>query len=314
MKEMNILVSAIGSMSSEAVVSSLRKIAGAKLIGCDIYDREWIYPSRLVDVFYQVPRADSAGYVDELLDICLRENVRYVLPLTDLEVDALSLRRNIFEKNGITLCISSDDVVRISRNKKLFQEYLSGTEDLQLLPTFTFDMLPDMPVGPLIAKPKIGRSSEGQMIVDGRHQIATLIKDKDKYIFQPFLTGTVVTVDIVRDSFGNFFFIPREELLRTPNGAGTTVRLLNNGQIAKSVCAIVSRLSFMGCVNVEFLYDGESYYLMDINPRFSAGIAFSQTTGYDFVLNHMKAFRGDRIDHGIGYDSKVLYKRFVEFV
>jgi len=311
---MNILISAIGSMSSEAVISSLRKIEGTRLIGCDIYDREWIYPSVLADAFYQVPRAGSPGYVDEMLAVCLREKVEYVIPLTDPEVDVLSSCRNIFEGHGITLCISADCVIRTCRSKELFAEYLSGMEDLQLLPTYTFDSLPDIAKFPLIAKPKIGRSSEGVLVVDERHQIASSIKDTDKYIIQPYLKGTVVTVDIVRDSFGNFFFIPREELLRTKNGAGTTVRLCNNGRITKSIGAIVSRLHFCGCVNVEFLYDGESYYLMDINPRFSAGIAFSQQAGYDFVRNHLKAFLGEKIDPGISYDSKIIHKRYVEFI
>lgn len=109
---MNILISAIGSMSSEAIISSLRKIGGTKLIGCDIYDREWIHPSRLVDVFYQVPGADAADYISDLLTICLRENVQYVFPLTDPEVDVLSIHRDVFERHGITLCISKNCFVR----------------------------------------------------------------------------------------------------------------------------------------------------------------------------------------------------------
>jgi len=311
---MNILISAIGSMASEAVISSLRKIEGARLIGCDIYDREWVYPSTLVDVFYQVPVAVSPDYIDELLAICLREDVRYVLPLTDPEVDVLSIHRNAFEEKGITLCISSDHVIRTCRNKKSFFEFLSGVEDLKLLPTYTFDSLPDVLKGPVIAKPRIGRSSEEVIIIEERNQIESMIRDTDKCIFQPFLKGMVVTADIVRDSYGNFFFISREELLRTKNGAGITVRLLNDNRMTKSIGAIVTRLRFLGCVNVEFLYDGVSYYLMDINPRFSAGIAFSQMAGYDFVGNHLKVFLGGRIAPGVTYDSKVMSKRYVEFV
>lgn len=310
---MNILISAIGSMSSEAVISSLRKLDGTRLIGCDIYDKEWIYPSMLVDVFYQIPRADSCGYIDELLSICLREDVQYIFPLTDPEVDILSSHRRVFEEKGIVICISPDDVIRVCRDKKLFFDHLSGMEDLRLLPTYTVDSLKEIKSASMVAKPKTGRSSEDLLIIEDREKIEFLIKDKEKYIFQPFLKGMVVTVDIIRDSFGDFFFIPRKELLRTKNGAGITVRLFNDGQITKSVCALVSRLSFLGCVNVEFLYDGKSYYLMDINPRFSAGIAFSQSTGYDFVHNHLRAFLGDRIDSGIDYESTVLCKRYVEF-
>lgn len=285
-----------------------------KLIGSDIYDRELVYPSMLVDIFYRVPMAISSDYIDTLLAICLREEVQYVIPLADPEVDVLSAHRNAFLERGIIVCIASEPVIKICRNKKLFFDYLSGMEDLHLLPTYTFESLFELPEGPIIAKPKIGRSSEGQIIIEERNQITALIKDTDKYIFQPFLRGTVVTVDIVRDSFGNFFFIPREELLRTKNGAGVTVRLLSNNMIKNAMHSIVSRLDVLGCMNIEFLYDGVYYYLMDINPRFSAGVAFSQLTGYDFVRSHLKAFLGDKIAPGISYDSQVIYKRYIEFV
>ncbi len=308
-----ILISAIGSMSSEAVISSLRKLDGVKLIGCDIYDKEWIYPSKLVDVFYQIPRADSSGFIDELLAICEREGVKYIFPLTDPEVDVLSRHRDIFEENGIVICISPRDVVKICRNKESFARHLSGLEGLRLLPTYTFDKLHELKSELLVAKPKIGRSSEGQFIINGREKVDLLIEDRNKYIFQPMLKGNVVTVDIVRDSFGDFFFIPREELVRTKNGAGISVRLFTDERLTKSIDAIVSHLCFLGCVNMEFLYDGESYYLMDINPRFSAGIAFSRLAGYDFVLNHLKVFSGHRIDPGINYEPMYLSKRYVEF-
>lgn len=311
---MNILISAIGSMSSEAVISSLRKLDNIKLIGCDIHEKEWIYPSKLVDVFYQVPRADSPDFIDELLTICIQEDVQCIFPLTDPEVDVLSIHRDVFEEKGIAVCISSHDVIKICRNKELFFNYLSGTENLRLLPTYTFDSLKELNSECLVAKQKTGRSSEGFLVIDDRKKIDLLIKDKDEYIFQPFMKGRVVTVDIIRDTLDNFFFIPREELIRTKNGGGVTVRLFADEQITRSVHAFVSRLPFLGCLNLEFLYDGVSYYLMDINPRFSAGIAFSQLSGYDFVHNHLKTFLGQPIDPGVSYKSSVICKRYVEFV
>jgi len=310
---MNILITAIGSMSSESVISSLKKLDGIRLIGCDIYEREWIYPSKLVDVFYQISKADSSRFIDDLLTICVREDVQYIIPLTDLEVDALSVHKDTFEEKGITICISSRDVIKICRNKELFYNYLSGMENLRLLPTYTFDSLRDIKSEYMVAKPKTSRSSERLFIIDDRQKIDFLIEDKNEYIFQPYLNGRIVTVDIVRDSLDNFFFIPREELLRTKNGAGISVRLFTDEKITKSVCDLVSRLRFLGCLNVEFLYDGLHYYLMDINPRFSAGIAFSQSTGYDFVHNHLKAFLGKQIDTGIDYKPLFLCKRYVEF-
>ena len=51
---MNILLTAIGSFSADCVVTSLKKM-GHKVIGCDIYKREWVANSVIVDKFYQAP-------------------------------------------------------------------------------------------------------------------------------------------------------------------------------------------------------------------------------------------------------------------
>lgn len=310
---MNILITAIGSMSSEAVIASLRKLEGIRLIGCDIYEKEWIYPSWLVNVFYQISRADSPDFINDLLTICIREDIQYIFPLTDLEIDVLSDHRDLFEEKGIMICMSPGDVIGICRNKESFFKYLSGTKHLRLLPTYDFNSLMNINSELVVAKPKRGRSSEGLLIVDDWKKIETLIGNKNDYIFQPFMKGIVVTVDIVRDSFDNFFFVSREELLRTKNGAGITVRLFTDDRLRDSLSALVDRLKFLGCINVEFLYNEESYFLMDINPRFSAGIAFSQSVGYDFVCNHLKVFLGRTIDPGVTYKSSILCKRFVEY-
>lgn len=310
----NILVSAIGSMSSEAVIASLRRTENAKVIGCDIYDKEWIYPSKLVDVFYQVSRADSSGYINDILDICKKEKINYIFPLTDIEIDLLSDFIEIFKKHGIIICIAPVNVIKKCRNKSDFYKYLSNVEDLSLLPTFEYEDIGDIAKNiSIVAKPKLGRSSEGLFVLNDRKKIDLLIDDKQKYIFQPFINGTVVTVDIVRDDFGNNFFVSREELIRTKNGAGITVRLLKDERIARAVAALTAQMDFRGCFNVEFLFDGQCYYLMDINPRFSAGIAFSQSIGYDFVYNHLRVFVGKEINLPVNYIERILCKRYIEY-
>ena len=54
---MNILITAVGSMSAEAVITSLTKIPKVKLVGCNLYPTNWTHASRLVNYFYQVSSA-----------------------------------------------------------------------------------------------------------------------------------------------------------------------------------------------------------------------------------------------------------------
>ena len=55
------------------------------------------------------------------------------------------------------------------------------------------------------------------------------------------------------------------------------------------------KLQILGAINAEFIFDGKQYYLMDVNPRFSAGIAFSRLAGYDIVKNHFLCFQNKTV-------------------
>ena len=84
-----ILVTAIGSFSAAVVVRKYKE-EGFRVIGCDIYPAEWIATSTEVDRFYQAPlAADSQKFGAFLEKVCRENEVDYLIPLTDVEVDAV---------------------------------------------------------------------------------------------------------------------------------------------------------------------------------------------------------------------------------
>ena len=48
------LVTALGSVSGDIVIKSLKRM-GMRVIGCDIYPKEWVADAYNVDVFYRAP-------------------------------------------------------------------------------------------------------------------------------------------------------------------------------------------------------------------------------------------------------------------
>ena len=165
---------------------------------------------------------------------------------------------------------------------------------------------------PCVAKPKGGRSSEGLCYLESANQLKD-IKDISNYIFQEKISGSVCTVDFVRDATtGDNFCVPREELLRTKNGAGTTVKVFHDEKLEELVNYIGKKLNIQGVVNMEFINNEKGYYLIDINPRFSAGIAFSCKTGYDFINAHLDSFMGKTIPAPVSFSEKIEVKYFVE--
>ena len=313
---MRILVTAIGSFSSKTVLTALQQQDDYYIVGCDCYSPEWHSVSKLCNKTYKIPLCSNEGvYIDALLSICKENNIQYIIPLIDVEVDVLSRNRVLFLDNDVVICISNEESICIMRDKYQLYSCFQNNNFINVIPTFQNKINEIETVTlPCIVKPLDGRSSEGCRIINTIDDLKA-VYGKEKMIAQEYKKGNIYTVDYVRNEFvGSDFMISREELLRTKNGAGLTVRLLNNDELKETVSFIGKKLNIHGCVNIEFIYSDEKFYLMDINPRFSAGIAFSSIAGYDFVLSHLNCFLGKDIFPAIAYKEAIIAKEYIEVI
>lgn len=289
---MNILVTAIGSMSASCVIKSLKE-AGHFVVGCDIYPGEWHHETSLCDIFSRSPLAESLEYVPFLIDIIRNYKIDYLFPLTDLEIDVLVQHRNLFESENCCLCISDNVTIGLARNKYRLFEFFSEDKfvptiaSVQLGGDLDIEQFVDFPY---ILKPCNGRSSEGLRKVSSASELSLYLKNEN-YLLQKYLEGPVFTVDYVRQHSSNMWIaVPRKELLRTTNGAGLTVEIILDNKLIELAHHIAEKIRVNGCINMEFILSRDKYYLIDVNPRFSAGVAFSKKAGVDMVLNHLKCF------------------------
>lgn len=309
---MRFLITAIGSMSAECVIKQLKE-KGYYVVGCDIYPSEWHFETKLCDAFFQAPFATKEeDYIKFILAVCKDQLLDYIIPLTDLEIDILDKNRKCFDKAGITLCMQSSDVLKVARNKKALNDKFLQDDEVPSIRTCMLKDLPEEFPFPCIAKPYNGRSSEGLLRNATKEQVLTIEK-KDLYIIQEQLDGNVFTVDYVRNANSNLdAAVPRQELLRTKNGAGLTIQTSGDIALIKLVSHIGQVLNINGCVNMEFILSNGKYYLIDINPRFSAGVAFSVVCGYNMVINHIRCFIGKEIDDPIDIPERIIIKKYEE--
>ena len=308
---MNILVTAIGSFSADCVVNSL-KAKEHKVVGCDIYPSTWHAVSKDCDCVYQAPFAtNEREYISFLLEVCKKEQVDCIFPLTDLEIDVLNRHRVEFADANVSVFIQSETCLNIARDKFAMYRLFKDDECVNVpYSVCSEEMDLGFPI-PAIAKPINGRSSEGLKRITRNEELKEFV-GVTNYIIQQNISGSVFTVDYVRDRLGNDFAIPREELLRTKNGAGTTIRVFSDELLSKTVSYIGDKLGIIGCVNMEFIFNDGKYYLIDINPRFSAGVAFSNFVGYDMVTNHLDSFVGGCVCDPIEYKEQIICKQYKE--
>lgn len=297
MEENKVLVTAIGSAAAGIVIKELHQY-GWRVVGTDIYPKEWLVDSFQVERFYQVPRAEMGEeFIDGIIDICRKEDVRYIIPLTDVEVDAFHRFRMRFSKLGICLCMQDEGTVSLCRDKRKTAMHLKGY--CHVISEVGRDKLAGWKDFPLICKKTNGRSSQGLYRFSSVREICAFMEDKgDEYMIQPMMEGEVITADVLRDRDNDRCIVyAREELLRTGNGLGIAVKMFHDACFEEKCREIAKRLDILGCVNFEFIRNREgAYYFMECNPRFSGGVEFSVLAGYHFIYNHMNCFLGKGID------------------
>ncbi len=283
----SILITAAGSMAVESVCEALSS-TGHTLIGTDIYPRHWVGVDALFHSIHKVPKAQEPNYIPMLLSLCKQHNVHHIFPLTDAEVDVLSAQRDQFTAQGIQLCLSPSASISLMRDKLAMAQLHFPALPVDTIPTVTREHIHTLaPAATIVAKLQWGRSSQGLRFCAHAQEA---LQCQGEYIFQNFIDGDIYVVDYIRDTFGNDHSAVRKELLRTSHGAGLSVHMLENPILSAAASHLGKILHICGTVNFEFIYHNEQYYLMDCNPRFSAGIAFSQMTGFDFINNHYACF------------------------
>lgn len=312
---MNILITAIGSMSAEAVISQLRQ-ASHRVIGCDIHPAHWLYTSRLVSAFAQIPLArDESAWLEAIVTLCQEHRIELIIPLTDVEVDVLSAHRHLLPA-GTQAAIMPASAVTLCRDKYAWYKQLRNHPQVHLLPGCKLsDWQPEPDTTfPVMLKPRNGRSSEGLRTIHSAEELleARSRLSADAWIVQPKIAGNIYTVDIVHQrSSGAWSAVARKELIRTSNGAGISVEIFPDSILCETAAEVARVLGTNGCFNMEFIGGPDSYLLMDINPRFSAGIEFSLKAGYDMVNNHLHCFSLDLIHPQCPYQTAVYTRHYV---
>ena len=239
-----------------------------------------------------------------------REHVDFLIPLTDIEVDALCSEKARFAAIGCTVCTPDEPTVRLCRNKLDMAQALEMSGVCQTIPTVSpYGREPREDEYPIMLKPVGGRSSQGQVIARTPEEYRAALISRADYIAQPFIEGDVFTVDVARDLYGNVQAVCRQELLRTVNGLGTTVRILPGHPLDKTCAAIAAQAGIVGVVNMEFIGREGEYHFLEVNPRFSGGVGFSIAAGVDFAALEILCHEGESIGKRAALRPMTLTRR-----
>jgi len=57
---------------------------------------EWSSACRISDGYFTIPRVDNENYINSIYNLCIKENIKVVVPTIDTELIVLSKAKDIF--------------------------------------------------------------------------------------------------------------------------------------------------------------------------------------------------------------------------
>lgn len=296
------------------------------------------------DKSFVIPPAESPDFLDNILDICIKNNISLILPLVTMELFKFSKHRELFEKNGIKVLVSDYETLEILNDKA---KILTHLKNLSLPhPDFRIASSKDSlinavqalgyPHNPVVIKPSVGNGSRGIRVLDPKingydllfnHKPSSLYSSLDaviesigdnkipEMVVSEFLPGDELTIDTVINSGKILEFMVRtRESMRS--GISIAGRFIDNPEVKEYISNIINSLNistFRG--NVGFQVKRSKfgkYLLLESNPRIQGTSVSAIGCGVNLPSLAVNAALGNEMNYF--KKSNIYFSRYYDEV
>ena len=147
--------------------------------------------------------------------------------------------------------------------------------------------------GPWIVKPRFGRGSGDVYAVDEEDELAWALRRVPAPIVQTRLAGREFTVDALVDRDGRLAGAVPRWRIETKAGISTKGTTFADDRLVAGVGALTRTLGLTGPCNVQgFVAPDGSRWFVEVNPRFSGGLALSLAAGAELVAEYLHGMFG----------------------
>ncbi|PHA03093.1 transcriptional regulator [Bacillus pseudomycoides] len=247
------------------------------------------------DKHFIVPRVTEENYVEELLQICQKENISLIIPLIDTELILLAENKPIFEEIGVKVLVSSKELNEIANNKVNTYNFFISHNILTPKVYSDEEIHRKKYQFPVLIKPRDGSSSKGVTKIKNEKELNFFKDYIPNAMIQEYVSGEEYTVDVMVDFDGNIKTIVPRLRIETRAGEVSKGVTKKDHKIIKAVENVVKNLPApVGCITLQCFKkaDGEITFI-EINPRFGGGIPLSIEAGANFPLWTIKMCQGE---------------------
>lgn len=285
------------------------------------------------DIAVVVPSIYDENYINSLLEVIQKHDVKAVISLNDLELPILSGNKQKIENLGARLIVSSEKVIDITFDKVKTAQFLKAI-GIKTPDTFTTLQEAKTKIAqkelnfPLVVKPRWGSASIGidfpldeeELDLSFRLQQLklkrTILNDVSKsdyenaLLIQQKINGKEYGMDILNDFEGNYIgtFV-REKLAMRSGETDKAISVIDErfDVIGKTISENLKHIGNLDCDVLEM--NGE-LYVLEMNARFGGGYPFSHEAGLNTPQIYIELLKGSNdIQQYIKYQSGKLFSK-----
>lgn len=257
----------------------------AEIFACDL--RPALSPAcQCADAAFTAPPVAGPGYVEWLLECCLRYGIDLVVPTIDPELLPLAHARERFAAIGTAVAVSSPALVDFARDKLATAEHLSA-HGVRTPRTATLEDMAAAPgdwAWPLLVKPRHGSAGRNVRILSHPRAIAD-VAAAEPMVAQELLLPPEHTVNLYFDAAGTLRCAVPHERLQVRAGEvekGITRRSPELAALAQQLAAALPGPRGALCFQIMQTADGAPAVL-EINARFGGGYPLAHRAGATFT-------------------------------
>jgi carbamoyl-phosphate synthase large subunit len=308
---MNFLILAAGTRNKVVqyfvkTFSGIGKVIAtdANTLGPAIYD---------ADKYYIVPPITAPEYIDRILEICQKEQIKGVLSLIDPELSLLAANEEKFKAIGVTIIGSSYDLCEMALDKMQMYEWLKAHGYKCARSWMDKDeFFKAVDAGevsyPVFVKPYRGSASISISKVYDKETVDLLFAHEDDLMIQEFLDGQEIGADVYIDLISDevvSIFTKKKIKMR----AGETDKAVSfkDEKLFNLIEKFVNEAGYRGQIDIDIFEINGEYYISEVNPRFGGGYPHAYESGCDHMKLILNNLQGKVNEKKIGAYEEGIY-------
>lgn len=274
----------------KSVQSAARKIhPETKVIAGDL--DSGALTRHIADDFWEMPRTVDST-VDTLVAGCIDRGICTIVPTRDGELLFWAQNQSYFEGKGIDIVVSPAESIQICFDKYAFSQF-GVTHEFPFIPTGNH---PDE-IGQdrYVVKERYGAGSQNIGLNLDKIAALEFAKTLETPIYQPYITGTEISVDAWMDRFHQV----KGLVLRTRDcivdGESQVTTTFQNSEIETMMRHILHALKLRGSVVVQAIIDEKNnIHIIECNARFGGASTAAIAAGLDiFYWSLLESYGAD---------------------